>query len=444
MPDPPADLYSLRMTANELRSAPPDADRADARLRAGRLGESELGHLARQLAVLHESEAVDPDAARRAGPGALAARARALRQEALIVEDESPQLAAALRGVAEIQERFVATHPDWIQARIDAQRIRAGASDRHLENVWIDDHGNVTLWGDDSATPHRSLPGRDGCVPVAGLSVDLASLGYPDLAERLLAAYAGECDDYALYRVVDYHKRDRACARARERLRVACAPEATNMAREVAAADARRLLDFACTTVRRPLPPVVVALGGLVASGKSTVARAIADRMASPRIVGDHVRAFRMGATPSHEPTAAERLEGLEPGFDERVARAFFAAAECVLDSGRAVVLDAGFPSACRRAAARDLAQRRGLAFRFVECRVDEATACRRLAARDASPDEHGGWRAIYDAYLARWEPPGIDVASGELIVIDTTRPLDESLATIEARLPLWPQDSGA
>jgi predicted kinase len=432
------------MTSNERRSALPDADRASARLLAGRLGELELGHLARRLAILHESEAVDPEAARHAGPGALAARARTLRDEALIVEAESPQLAADLRGVAELQEGFVATHPDWIQARIDAQRIRAGARDRHLENVWIDDHGNVTLWDDDNAALQRSLPGRDGCVPVAGLSVDLASLGYPELAERLLAAYAGESDDYALYRVVDYHMRDRACARARERLRAACAPETKIAAREAAAADARRLLDFACTTVRRLLPPVVVALGGLVASGKSTVARAIADLMASPRIVGDHVRAFRMGATPSHDPTPVERLEGLEPGFDEGVARALFAAAECVLDSGRAVVLDAGFPSARRRAAARDLAQRLGFAFRFVECRVDEATARRRLAARDAAPDEHGGWRAIYDAYLARWEPPGNDVAPGEHVVVDTTRPLAESLATIEARLPLWPKDSGA
>ena len=427
---------------DERRAAPPHADRADTRLRADRLGEPELGQLARRLAILHESEAVDAEAARHAGPGALAARARALRDEARVMEAESPPLAAAFRGVADLQERFVAAHPDWIQARIDAQRIRAGAQDRHLEDVWIDDDGNVTLVDDDRAASRHSTPGRDGCVPVAALSVDLAGLGYPELAERLLAAYAGESDDYALYRVIDYHERDRACARARERLR--CAPEAKPAAREAAAADARRLLDCVCTATRRPLPPVVVALGGLVASGKSTVARAIADRMAAPRIVGDHVRAFRMGATPSHEPTAAERLEGLEAGFDERVARALFAAAECVLDSGRAVVLDAGFPSARRRAAVRELAQRHGCAFRFVECRVDEATGRRRLAARDALPDEHGGWRAIYDAYLARWEPPGNDLAPEEHVVVDTTRPLAESLATIEARLPRRPQDSRA
>lgn len=427
------------MTANERRSARSETERADARLRTGRLGEPELGHLARRLAVLHESEVVDPNAARHAGPDALAARARALRDEADRFETENPQLAAAFRTAADVQTHFATTHAEWIQQRIDARRIRVGASDLHLENVWIEDEGSVTFLDNDAPA------GRDGCVPVAGLSVDLASRGHPALAERLLACYAGESDDYALYRVVDHYERDCACERARQRLRTAHASDATAAARDAAAADAQHLLDFACNGVRRPLqPPVVVALGGLVASGKSTVAQAVADLMASPRIVGDHVRAFRMGATPSHEPTAIERLEGLEPGFEQRVTRSLFEAAECVLDSGRAVVLDAGFPSARRRAAARALAQRHGLVFRFVECRVDQATARRRLAARDAAPDEHGGWRDIYDAYLARWESPGDDIAPEEHITVDTTRPLDENVAAIAARLPRWSKDSSA
>jgi predicted kinase len=166
--------------------------------------------------------------------------------------------------------------------------------------------------------------------------------------------------------------------------------------------------------------------------------------MGAPRIVGDHVRAFRMGATPSHAPSAAERIGGFAPGFDERVAQALFAQAECVLDGGRAVVLDAGFPTAARRAAVRALARRHGVPFRFVECRVDAETARRRLAERDAAPDEHGGWRAIYDAYLTRWEPPAGDVALEEHVVLDTTRPLAESVAAIEAQLPLWPEGAGA
>jgi predicted kinase len=427
-------------------AAPREADRADARLQAGRLGEAELCQIAQRLAILHESETVDPDATRAAGPRALAARVRSLRDEASIAERDNPLLARSLGRLVATQEHFVATHSDWIQARLEAQRIRAGAHDRRLGDVWIDDDGNVGLVDDgDHTEEQHSLPGRDGCVPVAGLSVDLASRGFPDLAERLLAAYAGAYDDYALYRVVDFYERDRAWARAREQLRVSVQSDAKIAEREAAAAEAKRLIDFACATARRPLlPPVVVALGGLVASGKSTVAQAVADRMASPRIVGDHVRAFRMGATPSHDATTIERLESLEPGFEERVTRSFFSAAECVLDSGRAVVLDAGFPTAARRAAARALAERHGLPFRFIECRVDAKTAQRRLAERDTSPDEHGGWRAIYDRYLARWESPEDDLAPEELVVVDTTRPLDETLAGIESRLPLWAEDASA
>lgn len=285
------------MSPNQRRSSLPEGERADARLRAGRLGEPELGHLARRLALLHESESVDPDAARKAGPDVLAARACALRDDASAIEAEHPKLAAAFRIVADIQARFVAAHAEWIQQRIDDHRIRVGAHDLHLENVWIDDQGNVTLFDDENGRRDCARSGRDGCVPVAGLSVDLASRGHPELAERLIAAYAGESDDYALYRVVDHHERDRACGRAREQLRAASASDATVAARAAPAADALRLLDFACADVRRPLqPPVVMTLGGLVASGKSTVARAVADLMASLRIVGDHVRGRRAAA----------------------------------------------------------------------------------------------------------------------------------------------------
>ena len=133
------------MTPNHHPSAPLETDRADARLRTGRLEVAELEQLARQLAILHESETADPDAARQAGPDALAARARALRDEASRIDAEHPKLAAALRVVADIQARFFATHADWFQARVDAQCIGVGVYDLHLENVWIDDQGSVTL-----------------------------------------------------------------------------------------------------------------------------------------------------------------------------------------------------------------------------------------------------------------------------------------------------------
>jgi uncharacterized protein len=432
------------MTTGAPATALRDADRADVRLRAGRLGAAELGELARRLAVLHEAETIHPHAERHAGPEVLIRRVQNLREEAQALEAASPDQAAALQEVADLQERFVRAHPAWFEARVEGQRIRSGASDLRLAEVWIGDDESVCFAGAESDAARRSRSARDACLPVAGLAVDLGSLGHPKLAERLLAAYAGESDDYGLYRVIDYHEREVACGRVRACLREASGPTAGGRLGEAPAA-AEHWIALARAGARPgAAPAVVVALGGLVASGKSTVARAVAERLGAPRIVGDHVRAFRMGATPNREPSGAERLAGLEPGFDEEVSRALLAHAACVLDGGRDVVLDAGFPSARRRAAARRLAARHGAAFRFVECRVDEATARQRVAARDASPDDHGGWRAIYDGYLARWEPPGAELAPDEWIVVDTTRPLAETLVAIEGRLPGSPAERGA
>jgi hypothetical protein len=273
------------------------------------------------------------------------------------------------------------------------------------------------------------------------------SRGRTDLAERLLAAYAGEANDFALYRVVDFHERDRAAARAIWRACVVRDPRTPALDRERARTDVRRLLQVARATIRRPLlPPALVAVGGLVASGKSTVARAVASRLAAPRVVGDHVREYLEGVPPGCAPSAAQRFASLAPGFEEAAYDLFFASGVAVLDSGRPLVLDAGFPTAKRRAVARDLAQRRGIPFHFIECRVDADTAARRLAERDAADAtaESGGasWRAVYDAYATRFEPPD-ELPPGETMVIDTARPLEKSVADVAARLPLWPEGHG-
>ena len=71
-----------------------------------------LERLARELAVRHEAAVVDPGAIRHAGPEALAARVKALREAARALPVSE---ADAWREVAALQERFVADHPDWIE-----------------------------------------------------------------------------------------------------------------------------------------------------------------------------------------------------------------------------------------------------------------------------------------------------------------------------------------
>jgi len=365
-----------------------------------------LERLARELAVRHEAAAVDPRAVRHAGPAALAARAKSLSEAARALPVGE---AGALHEVAALQERFIAEHADWIEHRITSERVRLGLGDAP------------------DADPDV---GCDVCEPLAFLSVELAAHDHPELAERLLAAYAGEANDYGLYRVVDFYERQAALQRA-ERPR--------------SGDDVHRLLQVARATARRPLlPPAVVALGGMVASGKSTVAAALAARLAAPRIVGDRVREFLEGAPPGQAAAPDQRLASFAPGFEDAAYQVLFADADAVLDSGRTVVLDGGFPTAERRARARAVALRHGVPFLFVECRVAPEVARRRLARRDSEGVLEGpAWEAVYEDYARRWEAPH-EIPDDERVVVDTERPLAESVEAVAEWLPLWPVQADA
>jgi predicted kinase len=155
-------------------------------------------------------------------------------------------------------------------------------------------------------------------------------------------------------------------------------------------------------------PASLVAVGGVLATGKSTIARSLAERLGAVRIEADEVRAaFERGG----------RADAFVPGFSDVVYDRMIADAEKSLAEGRRVVLDGTFRSRQRRAQARALADRHGVPFRFLECRAEERVIRTRLSQRD-DPE---GWLAMYRHFLTLWEPV-VELPPGELLRIDTTR----------------------
>ena len=117
----------------------------------------------------------------------------------------------------------------------------------------------------------------DAALEVASLSVWLARYERADLSEVLISRYANEAEDFDLYLVLDFY--ESFCA-------------LTQGARVNDASDTSP------STVLPPIPsartpltrPIVVAMSGPVASGKSTLARSLADHLASPLTVADRIR----------------------------------------------------------------------------------------------------------------------------------------------------------
>ncbi|MEN8182487.1 MAG: HAD-IA family hydrolase [Myxococcota bacterium] len=171
---------------------------------------------------------------------------------------------------------------------------------------------------------------------------------------------------------------------------------------------------------QRGTRPVLVAVAGQVASGKSTLARALAQKLGATCIEGDRVRddLLQRPQDPIHE---ARWRRAFAPDFGEQVYIELLRRAEDALASG-SVVLDACFPRASQRLAARSLARRRGAAFLLAECRVREETARARLAARDAE-SRHGGWQAIQDDLAGHWDPI-VELAPDEHLLVESDGPV--------------------
>jgi predicted kinase len=90
------------------------------------------------------------------------------------------------------------------------------------------------------------------------------------------------------------------------------------------------------------------------------------------------------------------------------------------------------------RDAARALAKKHGVPFRFVECTAPDDVCRRRLEKRATETHVSDGRLAIFDAFAARWEPP-LELPPEELVVLDTTRPEGECLAAVRTRIDTWP-----
>jgi predicted kinase len=128
-----------------------------------------------------------------------------------------------------------------------------------------------------------------------------------------------------------------------------------------------------------------------------------------------------------------------DPGFTEAVYAEVRRRADVVLASGRSVVLDASFRSRAERDAARALAERHGLPFRFVECRAPAAVCRARLARRAHERGVSDGRLELFDDFCARWEPAA-EVRPAEHLVLDSSRPLAHSLAELRRAVAVWPR----
>jgi aminoglycoside phosphotransferase family enzyme/predicted kinase len=406
-----------------------DSDRADLRLAEGRLSHEQLERLARALARFHRAAPSNTEIGAfgrveciRRNVQENFAQAHPLLSE-LVSESQQREVEAAQLG-------FLERHHALFEQRIQGGRIRDGHGDLRLEHVYIDAAGEPTII--DCIEFNERFRFADVCADVAFLSMDLAFQGRVDLKERFLAAYAEESADHDLYALVDFYESYRAYVRAKIgalSLRSAPLP-----ARKALESQVRRHFLLALASERSPdSAPRVFALAGLIASGKSTLARALAAEIAAPRISSDRTRKALRGVSATTPLADGAFDANSSEAASDAVYREVLRRAAVVLESGRSVVLDASFRSAAARNAARDLARRADAPFLLIECQAPIDVCRARLAERERGPSESDGRSQIFEQFVAQYEPIR-GLPAGEHLVVDTGGSLEAALASLRSR----------
>ena len=403
--------------------------RADLRLERGELSGADIDRVAQRLARFHEG-------AERSAAISEFGSVEVIRRN---VEENFVQARTLLRQVAgealerEVEERqqeFLRANVERFAARIEGGFVRDGHGDLRLEHVYlVPDREPVVI---DCIEFNERFRYADVCADIAFLSMDLAWFGRPDLEERLLAAYARATGDYDLYALVDFYQSYRAYVRAKVNALSLASSAFDFAARAKAEADARRYLLVALAAERPALAaPRLIAVGGMIASGKSSVADALGERLSLPVIASDETRKRMLGVTPTTPLRDGPWQAAYSADATERVYAELLRRARVVLESGRSVVVDATFSRRSQRACARAVAQATGAGFSFVECCTSEAVARARLAARAQGPSVSDGRSEIYAELAARYEPVA-ELPRSEHISLDTGAALERSLEQLE------------
>lgn len=287
----------------------------------------------------------------------------------------------------------------WMAQRAAEGFVRRAHGDLHL--------GNLCMWRGrpvpfDALEFDEAMATIDLGYDLAFLLMDLEHRVSRAAANRVMNRYIARNGDVGLVRGLPAFLSMRAMVRAHVEARIGRTDPAPYL--------------NASMNYLRPSPPVMVAIGGLPGTGKSTLARALAPTLgAAPGALvlrSDEIRKRRFGVAPEQRlPPAA---------YEEHVSAAVFAT--LIADAGRAVaaghttIADATFLDPAHRQALRTEAEARGVKLHgfwlqaplsALEARIERrrgdasdasVAVLRSAAANDPGP---GNWEPIDTTDLA-------------------------------------------
>lgn len=260
-------------------------------------------------------------------------------------------------------------------------KVRRCHGDLTLRNICLYE-GKPLLF--DCLEFNEDLATIDVLYDLAFLLMDLWHRNQCDLANWCFNRYFDLRDETGGIALLPFFMAMRACVRAH-----VSATQAADLqdGRDTLLAEARDYLALAEKCLE-DFPPLLVAIGGLSGTGKSTVAAALAWQTGGPpgaRILSsDRIRKHMFGVDPAVRLPA----EAYKPEISGRVYADVRLKSAAILETGAACMVESVFDRAVDRAAIAAMAIERSVAFKGLWLEVSPATAAERIKARRNDPSD--------------------------------------------------------
>jgi len=203
------------------------------------------------------------------------------------------------------------------------------------------------------------------------------------------------------------------------------APEAE---RQASAQRAQRYFRLALQYPVAGSKPLVLAVMGRIASGKSTLAQALADELGWDIVSSDRVRKEMAGFPLYERSSEATRSRLYSSAMTQKTYEKMLRAAIAQGKEGQSVILDATFAQRDKRGQLMTAFEPQNVAFRFIEAQAEDDRVKERLAKREAKADEISDARLEDFEMLTQLYEPPTELAGSQLLTVRTTSTSEETL----------------
>lgn len=309
------------------------------------------------------------------------------------------------------QMRFLALSGSQLDERVCDGRIVDGHGDLRPEHICLESEPVIF----DCLEFNDELRRVDVADELAFLAMECDCLDAEQLGRQILETYQNVSGDRFSRALWSFYKGYRACVRGK--VAALTAQQATVSSDDKVRSRALDYLDLADRYARQLGPPSVITVCGLMGSGKTTLATALASRVGSDILSTDTIRRELLGASPS--PSAFN--EGhYAPELRQRVYQEMLHRADTLLKQGLSLVLDGAFLTTAQRRAAVALAEVSGAIPLLVHCVCPATVACERIERRASGSSLSEARPELYPSQQSAEEP----FNEGEVIEVDTTNAL--------------------